>query len=209
MSATRRSPLATRTAISPSVLASDPGNRAVEARPRRRAARSPRPSAPTSARARGAGSGTPRSGCGPRRRRRPSADRAARHSERPRIRCAAHSARISEVGHSPDLLGVGAEEELEQPPAEALRDPVLEGLGLGPRAQARGRVGGPAAGDLGRADLADDVAERAAGSRSAARASRSARGAGAGAARGRAARARGPRPRGLLVKKRWPPRSNR
>jgi hypothetical protein len=60
--------------------------------------------------------------------------------------------------HPPDLLGVRAEEQLEQPPAEAVADPLLERLGVpacdaGPRRAVRRR----AARQLDRPDLADDV----------------------------------------------------
>ncbi len=83
---------------------------------------------------------------------------AAEKNDRPLIRCAAHSARISVVGHAPHLLGVGLEEEVEQPLAEAVGDPLLEvvlpALGLDQRPQ----VGEAGAGQLDRAELLDDVA---------------------------------------------------
>jgi len=63
--------------------------------------------------------------------------------------------------HPPHLLGVGVKEELVQAPPEARADPVLERLGPAPTpaARERERVGGRAARELDRADLANDVGE--------------------------------------------------
>ena len=49
-------------------------------------------------------------------------------SDRPLIRCAAHCAPDLGARNAPDLLGVGLEEDLEQPPAEPVGDPVLEAV---------------------------------------------------------------------------------
>ena len=59
--------------------------------------------------------------------------------------------------HTPDLLGVGAEEELEQAPAEAVRDPLLEGVLRAPRPRERAHVGGGRTAQLDRAELAHHV----------------------------------------------------
>ena len=63
--------------------------------------------------------------------------------------------------HAPHLLGVGLEEQLEQAPPEARADPLLERLGAraGARRATAPRVGGRAARELDRADLAHDVGE--------------------------------------------------
>ena len=56
---------------------------------------------------------------------------------KPLIRCAAQSAEMLAGRHPPELLGVGLEEDLEEQPAEAVDDPVLEAP-LGPdRPQSR------------------------------------------------------------------------
>jgi hypothetical protein len=59
--------------------------------------------------------------------------------------------------HPPHLLGVGLEEELEQPLAEAVRDPLLQGLLLALALQRRPQVGEHGPSELDRAELLDDV----------------------------------------------------
>ena len=59
--------------------------------------------------------------------------------------------------HAPELLGVRLEEELEQAPSEAIRDPVLEGVVDLVPARRSAEVRGHAAGELDRAELPDHV----------------------------------------------------
>ncbi len=73
------------------------------------------------------------------------------------IRWAAHSARISEVGHAPHLLGVGLEEEVEQALAEAVGHPLLEGVLAALGLDLRPHVGQERARQLDRAELLDHV----------------------------------------------------
>ena len=82
---------------------------------------------------------------------------AAEKKDRPLMRCAAHSARTSVAGHAPHLLGVGHEEVLVEPLAEAVGDPLLEVV-LAALGRDRGpQVGQQAARELDRAELLDDV----------------------------------------------------
>ena len=69
-------------------------------------------------------------------------------SDSPLIRCAAQSAEILLAGHPPDLLGVGLEEDLEEPAAEAVDDPVLEARS--------GRIGRSLAPEIAEQDAAAD-----------------------------------------------------
>ena len=82
---------------------------------------------------------------------------AALKNDRPLIRWAAHSARISDVGHAPDLLRVRLEEEVEQALAEAVRHPLLEGVLLALGLHLRPQVGEERARQLDRAELLDHV----------------------------------------------------
>ena len=59
--------------------------------------------------------------------------------------------------HAPDLLGVGLEEEVEEALAEAVGDPLLEGVLAALRLDLRPEVGEHAARQLDRAELLDHV----------------------------------------------------
>ena len=60
-------------------------------------------------------------------------------------------------GDAPQLLGVGLEEVLVEPLAEAIGDPLLKGVLAALGLDRRPQVGGHAAGQLDRAELADHV----------------------------------------------------
>ena len=86
-----------------------------------------------------------------------NADLAALKKDRPLMRWAAQSARISSRGHAPDLLGVGLEELVEEPAAEAVHDPLLERVLLALGRDPRPQVGEERLGQVDRPQLLDHV----------------------------------------------------
>ena len=86
-----------------------------------------------------------------------NADQAARKNDRFLIRWAAQSARISDVGHAPDLLRVRLEELVEEPAPEAVGDPLLVGVLLALRLDRRPEVGEERLREVDRAELLHHV----------------------------------------------------